>query len=267
MRRVAQQIGWGQESKLYYQVLQQLNRLTSILGKNVPIYYYAANVCYSISGVIVKSHVELSIGDVVLTSDGYCYAINGINPGPGYNVTYVSHQTCFVAPCPTTTTTTTATPSLRLLFDSVENINRWVGDPTVVSNWNNFFQISTYGGTPFSSVSVNDTTIRLYGGANITLWDGMFDYGNFLYEIDDSLGCIVYVENYVFIQNYSLTLINLPTITNLGSTVGNDNVFLDISGNTITLIVPSALMTCNSGNPDGDIQYLQANNTVTIITV
>jgi hypothetical protein len=25
-------------------------------------------------------------------------------------------------------------------------------------------------------------------------------------------------------------------------------------------------MTCNGGNPDGDIQYLQANNTVTIIT-
>jgi hypothetical protein len=25
-------------------------------------------------------------------------------------------------------------------------------------------------------------------------------------------------------------------------------------------------MTCNSGNPDGDIQYLQANNTVTVIT-
>jgi hypothetical protein len=25
-------------------------------------------------------------------------------------------------------------------------------------------------------------------------------------------------------------------------------------------------MTCNGGNPDGDIQYLQANNTVTITT-
>jgi hypothetical protein len=26
-------------------------------------------------------------------------------------------------------------------------------------------------------------------------------------------------------------------------------------------------MTCNSGNPDEDIQYLQSNNTVTITTV
>jgi hypothetical protein len=65
----------------------------------------------------------------------------------------------------------------------------------------------------------------------------------------------------------SLTSINLPSCTNLGDSVGDNNVFLSITGNTITLIVPSALMTCNTGNPDGDIQYLQANNTVTVITV
>jgi hypothetical protein len=65
----------------------------------------------------------------------------------------------------------------------------------------------------------------------------------------------------------SLTSINLPLCTNLGPTVGDDSVFQDISSNTITLTVPSALMTCDSGNPDGDIQELQANNTVTIVTV
>ena len=64
-----------------------------------------------------------------------------------------------------------------------------------------------------------------------------------------------------------LTTINLPSCINLGKTVGYDNVFDSILGNTITLTVPSALTTCNSGNPDGDIQYLQANNTVTIVTV
>lgn len=63
-----------------------------------------------------------------------------------------------------------------------------------------------------------------------------------------------------------LDTINIPSCTNLGATVGLDNVFIYITGNTITLTVPAALMTCNSGNPDGDIQYLQANNTVTIIT-
>ena len=65
----------------------------------------------------------------------------------------------------------------------------------------------------------------------------------------------------------SAEIINLPVCTNLGGTVGYNAVFQSITGNTITLTVPSALMTCNSGDPDGDIQYLQANNTVTVITV
>jgi hypothetical protein len=57
----------------------------------------------------------------------------------------------------------------------------------------------------------------------------------------------------------------LPSVTDLGGTVGDDGVFNLITGNTIYLVVPSALMTCNSGNPDGDIQYLQSNNSVTIL--
>ena len=65
----------------------------------------------------------------------------------------------------------------------------------------------------------------------------------------------------------SLTTVTLPLCTNLGGGVFNDNVFWDIIGNTISLTIPAALMTCNAGNPDGDIQYLQANNTVTITQV
>jgi hypothetical protein len=65
----------------------------------------------------------------------------------------------------------------------------------------------------------------------------------------------------------SLTTISIPSCTDLGGTVGDDGVFNSLSGNNVTLTVPAALMTCNSGNPDGDIQYLQANNTVTVITV
>ena len=65
----------------------------------------------------------------------------------------------------------------------------------------------------------------------------------------------------------SLTTVTLPLCTNLGGGVFDDNVFSDIIGNTISLTIPAALMTCNAGNPDGDIQYLQANNTVTITQV
>lgn len=66
---------------------------------------------------------------------------------------------------------------------------------------------------------------------------------------------------------YELTVLNFPLCTNLGPTVGDNSVFSSITGNIITLTVPSALMTCNAGSPDGDIQYLQVNNTVTIVTV
>ena len=61
--------------------------------------------------------------------------------------------------------------------------------------------------------------------------------------------------------------LDLSSCTSLGTTTGNDNVFRFIIGNIITLTVPVALMICNGGAPDGDIAYLQANNTVTVIQV
>jgi hypothetical protein len=83
-----------------------------------------------------------------------------------------------------------------------------------------------------------------------------------------NLPSLTIVGNGCFFQCVSVITINLPSCTDLGKTVGDNAVFDLINlGNTITLTVPSALMTCNSGNPDGDIQYLQANNTVIIITV
>ena len=56
----------------------------------------------------------------------------------------------------------------------------------------------------------------------------------------------------------------LSSITNLGPTTGDDNVFANISGSTIDLYVPAAIMTADLGSPDGDIANLQANNTVTV---
>lgn len=68
---------------------------------------------------------------------------------------------------------------------------------------------------------------------------------------------------------------NLNSCTNLGGTTGFDAVWGNVINRTaislvITLTIPVALMTCDSGNPDGDIVYLidpAQNNTVTIITV
>lgn len=58
----------------------------------------------------------------------------------------------------------------------------------------------------------------------------------------------------------SLTSINIPSCLNLGSNTGDNGVFGNIIGNTITLTIPLATST------DGDVVYLQTNNTVTLIT-
>ena len=60
------------------------------------------------------------------------------------------------------------------------------------------------------------------------------------------------------------TTFNLSACTALGSTTGDNGVFAAISGNTITVTVPTALQTCDAGSPDGDLVWLAANNTATI---
>jgi hypothetical protein len=84
--------------------------------------------------------------------------------------------------------------------------------------------------------------------------------------VDISLPQLTTAGNQFFAYCTALTTINLPLCTNLGGTPENNSVFFNISKNTISLTIPTALMTCNGGQPDGDIQILQANNTVTIIT-
>lgn len=206
--------------------------------------------------------------------------LNRFKPKVGNWQEIPAYECCNPSPSP-------ALP-LRMLFLNIEEIGAIVGDVNSVTDWNTFFDLPTYG-NPFTSVSVNGNTVFLYGGAGITLKDSMFDYGDLLVEIDDQAGCVVSTEYGVFYQNNALTLVNLPaatvigsycfnecfsltsinlsSCTDLGGTVSDDGVFNFITGNTIALTISSALMTCDSGNPDGDIVYLQANNTVTIVTV
>jgi hypothetical protein len=189
-------------------------------------------------------------------------------------------------PCPTTTTTTTPPPTqLRMLFTDIYNI---IDYPNDLNEWNNFFQLPSYG-NPFTSLTLIGNEIFLFGGSNITLRDGLFNNEDIL-EIEDVtsnviidtiekifvsatalttviLPAVLTISSGSFDSCFSLIILNISSCTNLGPTVGNDNVFQYIAGNTITLTVPLALTTCNSGSFDGDIQYLIDNNTVTIITV
>lgn len=75
------------------------------------------------------------------------------------------------------------------------------------------------------------------------------------------------IGNGCFSDCQNATTFDLSSVVVLGDTTGDDQVFFLTTGNTITLTVPTAMMTVNAGNPDGDIVYLQANNTVTVVTV
>lgn len=187
----------------------------------------------------------------------------------------------------TTTTTSTLQPTqLRMLFTDINNI---VSEPNDLNDWNTFFQLPL-NGNPFTSLTLIDNEIFLFGGSNITLIENLFNSNEYILEIEDVtsnviietigkafskanllttviLPAVLTISFYCFETCSSLIILNISSCTNLGPTVGDDNVFNDMTGNIITLTVPLALMTCNTGSPDGDIQYLQANNTVTIVTV
>ena len=83
---------------------------------------------------------------------------------------------------------------------------------------------------------------------------------------------IAQIDNYSF-RGTVLTEIYIPGVifwgfgTALGQTATDEGVFEDISGNVINATFHNSLATNYLGNPDGDIQYLQANNTVTITWV
>jgi hypothetical protein len=66
-------------------------------------------------------------------------------------------------------------------------------------------------------------------------------------------------------ENPNLTF-SFPSLSvKFGETTGNNWNFSEIIGRTVTLTVKHEIMTCDSGNPDGDIVDLQTDNTVTIV--
>jgi hypothetical protein len=78
----------------------------------------------------------------------------------------------------------------------------------------------------------------------------------------------VYLPSNLSIGNNSfngnnIKYFNAPLIQNIGTTTGNNGVFAGNTGNNVTVIAPSIHQTSNAGGLEGDLAYLQANNTVT----
>lgn len=193
--------------------------------------------------------------------------------------------------------------SLTLTFDDFISLPTGVTDPTSLSQWNTLFSsnytsisvvgfvVTLSGGTNVTLTGMQSSSIIsvVDTGSVVAVYLQTFDTCNLLTTIN--LENATTIGHRAFISCQKLTTINLPSTTtigegafsagatsttitinipsctDLGGTPKYNNVFDAMSSNTITLTVPSALMTCNAGDPDGDIVDLQANNTVTIITV
>ncbi len=78
---------------------------------------------------------------------------------------------------------------------------------------------------------------------------------------------LVSIGSSAFDSCTGMTSCYIPSCTTMGGAVTDDTVFANISGQTITLTVPAALMTCNAGGIHASIAALQLSNTVTVIQV
>lgn len=160
--------------------------------------------------------------------------------------------------------------------------------PNYVSDWNTFFDLPSYG-TPFTSVYYvggSPSITYLFGGLGITLRAGLFNGSTIEQILDNQSNCIIAaggkafansnlqtvdlpsvttIGNQCFDSCYSLTYLSIPVCTAIGDDCSNNNVFLDITGQTISLIVSPYVMDCGGSHvPDGDITTLITNNTVSI---
>jgi hypothetical protein len=86
--------------------------------------------------------------------------------------------------------------------------------------------------------------------------------------LDDNNITHVFLENGVLLGdtmffNNNLQYLNIPNVLNIGFSTGDDSVFTDNTGNNITVIAPLIHLTSNAGGLEGDLDYLDNNNTVT----
>lgn len=109
----------------------------------------------------------------------------------------------------------------------------------------------------------NCTSIKMFN-LPILLYAGYNCFYNCISATYFYLPSVTIVGNNCFGSCTQANTIILSVCVNLGSTTLNNNVFNNISGNTINLYIPEVLMICNDGNPDEDIIYIQNNNNVTL---
>lgn len=86
------------------------------------------------------------------------------------------------------------------------------------------------------------------------IWSGCFANDSSL--VDLTLPSVSTIGDQVFWNCVNLTTLHIEPASQLGTTVLNDSVFY-LDASMMDLYVNISLQTCNAGNPDGDITYLQ----------
>jgi hypothetical protein len=122
------------------------------------------------------------------------------------------------------TTTTSAPPFLTLVFIDPAYVPFYVNDadPTDVASWNTVFDLPA-NGTPFTSVSVNGTTVVLGNTGNIIF--AKYNGTDGVLEMDDPSGIITRLSYYSLGQTGTLTNLNLQGVITIDDEAvpgGND---------------------------------------------
>lgn len=81
---------------------------------------------------------------------------------------------------------------------------------------------------------------------------------------------LVSIGDWGFSYCYNLINLSIPSCTSLGTSTANNNVFNSIGSivkNNFTLTIDPSRLTCDGGNPDGDILTLSNEITPAILTV
>jgi hypothetical protein len=107
----------------------------------------------------------------------------------------------------------------------------------------------------------NNTIEKVYLTQDFTSANQVFKLNNITHlfvENGISLSDVMFSEN-------NLQYINIRSVLNIGSTTGDNNIFTNNTGNNITVIAPAIHETSNSGGLEGDLDYLDDNNTVDFV--
>lgn len=135
-------------------------------------------------------------------------------------------------------------------------------------NYINLPKLITAGDSAFSNISnyASDLSLPSLQTAGPYCFNNMYSCTGFnLPKVQD-------IGHNCFQDDIYATFYYMPKCTNLGGSTGDDGVWTNITNrpNPITVTIPVALMTCDSGNPDGDIVWftdVAQGNTVNIVTV